>query len=109
MAGATKRDLLADMRAAVEKCTAAGGTLEQFRTDFDRIVQQHGWQYNSGRDWWTQVIWETNLRQPYSAGREVQMADPERRKRPYLGLSAEDAAAVLAIISEYLAAPVAAT
>lgn len=84
VAGATKRDLLADLRGAVEKSIAAGGTLEQFRTDFDRIVQQHGWQYNGGRGWRTQVIWETNLRQSYNAGREVQMADPELRKhRPY--------------------------
>ena len=86
VAGATKLDLLADLRGAVEKSITAGGTLEQFRTDFDRVVQQHGWQYNGGRGWRTQVIWETRLRQSYNAGREAQMADPELRKRRPYGL-----------------------
>ncbi|HGY9637897.1 TPA: PBECR2 nuclease fold domain-containing protein [Pseudomonas putida] len=84
VAGATKRDLLADMRGAVEKAIATGRTLDQFRTDFDRIVNQHGWEYNGGRAWRTRTIFETNLRQSYNAGREAQMADPELRKaRPY--------------------------
>lgn len=84
VAGATRRDLLTDMRGAVEKAIATGRTLEQFRTDFDKIVGQHGWEYNGGRAWRTQTIFETNLRQSYNAGREAQMADPELRKaRPY--------------------------
>lgn len=84
VAGATRRDLLTDMRGAVEKAIATGRTLEQFRTDFDRIVSQHGWEYNGGRGWRTRTIFETNLRQSYNAGREEQMADPELRKaRPY--------------------------
>ncbi|WP_070094880.1 PBECR2 nuclease fold domain-containing protein [Pseudomonas sp. GTC 16473] len=84
VAGATKRDLLSDMRGAVEKAIASGRTLDQFRKDFDRIVSQHGWEYNGGRAWRTRTIFETNLRQSYNAGREAQMADPELRKaRPY--------------------------
>ncbi|ODB37712.1 hypothetical protein A9L43_22340 [Pseudomonas mosselii] len=84
VAGASKRDLLQDMRGAVEKAIATGRTLEQFRKDFDKIVGQHGWQYNGGQAWRTQTIFETNLRQSYNAGREAQMADPElRKKRPY--------------------------
>ncbi|QLG90926.1 hypothetical protein HZF02_02695 [Pseudomonas yamanorum] len=84
VAGAVKRDLLADLRGAVEKSIANGTTLEQFRKDFDQVVGQHGWQYQGGRGWRTNVIWETNLRQSYNAGREAQMADPElRKRRPY--------------------------
>ncbi|RQW70338.1 hypothetical protein EBB56_13390 [Halomonas sp. YLB-10] len=84
VAGAMKRDLIGELRGAVERAIAEGGTLEQFRTDFDRIVERHGWQYNGGRGWRTRVIWETNLRQSYNAGRETQMADPElRQRRPY--------------------------
>lgn len=86
VAGAMKRDLLGDLRGAVERAIAEGGTLEQFRGDFDRIVERHGWQYNGGRGWRTRVIWETNLRQSYNAGREAQMADPELRKRRPYGL-----------------------
>ncbi|WP_339429496.1 PBECR2 nuclease fold domain-containing protein [Pseudomonas taetrolens] len=84
VAGAVKRELLADLRGAVEKSIAGGGTLEQFRKDFDQVVGKHGWQYNGERGWRTNVIWETNLRQSYNAGRETQMADPElRKRRPY--------------------------
>ena len=84
VAGAAKRDLLADLRGAVEKSIASGTTLEQFRKDFDQVVGKHGWQYQGERGWRTNVIWETNLRQSYNAGREAQMADPElRKRRPY--------------------------
>lgn len=86
VAGATKRALLADLRGAVEKVISAGGTLEQFRQDFDQVVERHGWQYNGERGWRTRVIYETNLRQSYNAGREAQMADPALRKRRPYGL-----------------------
>lgn len=81
VAGAVKRDLLVDLRSAVEKSISNGTTLEQFRKDFDQVVGRHGWQYQGERGWRTNVIWETNLRQSYNAGREAQMADPELRKR----------------------------
>ncbi|SDA18147.1 Phage Mu protein F like protein [Pseudomonas sp. NFPP10] len=81
VAGTTKRSLLSDMRGAVEKAITTGLTLEQFRKDFDQIVSKHGWQYNGGLGWRSRVIYETNLRQSYNAGREAQMADPELRKR----------------------------
>ncbi|NNN24375.1 PBECR2 nuclease fold domain-containing protein [Pseudomonas nitroreducens] len=84
VAGASKRALLADMRGAVQKVIDSGGTLEQFRKDFDRVVATHGWQYQGERGWRTRTIYETNLRQSYNAGREEQMADPElRKRRPY--------------------------
>jgi len=84
VAGAAKRDLLTDLRGAVEKSIASGATLEQFRKDFDQVVGKHGWQYQGERGWRTNVIWETNLRQSYNAGREAQMAHPElRKRRPY--------------------------
>jgi len=84
VAGVVKRDLLTDLRGAVERSIASGTTLEQFRKDFDQVVGKHGWQYQGERGWRTNVIWETNLRQSYNAGREAQMADPElRKRRPY--------------------------
>ena len=86
IAGAIRRDLLTDLRTAVDKSIATGATLDQFRKDFDQIVGKHGWQYKGERGWRTNVIWETNLRQSYNAGREAQMADPELRKRRPYGL-----------------------
>lgn len=84
VAGAMKEDLLADFRSAIDKAISEGTTLDEFRRDFDDIVQRHGWAYKGGRGWRTRVIYDTNLRTSYAAGREAQMADPElRRRRPY--------------------------
>lgn len=86
VAGAARSDLLRDLRDTVDRSIAEGGTLEEFRRDFDGIVEDHGWSYRGGRNWRTRVIYETNLRQSYSAGREEQMNDPELRKRRPYGL-----------------------
>jgi len=86
VAGAAKASLLSDLHGAVEKAISGGGTLEQFRKDFDQIVSTHGWEYKGSRGWRTRVIYDTNLRQSYNAGREKQMADPALRKRRPYGL-----------------------
>ncbi len=84
VAGAARDDLLADLRAAVDRAISEGTTLQQFRRDFDAIIARTGWAYNGGRNWRTRVIYDTNLRTSYAAGREAQMADPAlRRRRPY--------------------------
>lgn len=84
VAGAMKADLLNDLFKAIEKAITEGTTLETFRKDFDEIVKKHGWQYKGGPAWRTRVIYETNVRQAYNAGRERQMLDPDLRKhRPY--------------------------
>lgn len=73
VAGANRDALVADFRRAVDKAIADGGTLEDFRRDFDRIVATHGWSYNGGRGWRSRVIYETNLRSSYQAGRLAQL------------------------------------
>lgn len=82
VAGAMKDDLLTDLRGAVDKVIADGATLEDFRKDFDALVQRHGWVYNGGRNWRTRVIYHTNLRQSYNTGRWHQMQQVTRT-RPY--------------------------
>lgn len=82
VAGAAKEGLLADMQAAVGKAIHRGTTLQEFRRDFDKIVAQHGWAYNGGRNWRTRVIYETNLRTSYQAGRFAQMQRVSKT-RPY--------------------------
>jgi len=85
VAGAYKADLLADFRSAVEKAIADGTTLEEFRNDFDGIVAKHGWSYNGSRDWRSEIIYSTNVRQAYNAGRWEQLTDPEQLQvLPYL-------------------------
>jgi len=84
VAGATKADLLDDLRTAVDKAVMDGGTLSQFQKDFDNIVAKHGWIYNGERDWRTQVIYKTNISASYAAGRWQQLNDPDLLSvRPY--------------------------
>jgi len=84
VAGATKADLLDDLRQAVEKAIAEGTTRDEFRKDFDQIVEKHGWSYKGDRNWRTDVIYGTNLRVAYAAGRYEQMTEPSVvQARPY--------------------------
>lgn len=82
VAGA-KGDLLMDMRTAVGKAIVEGTTLQEFRKDFDRIVQSRGWSYSGDRDWRTNTIYTTNLRTAYAGGRWEQIQQ-NKAKRPYL-------------------------
>jgi hypothetical protein len=90
VAGATKADLLNDLRGAVNKAIADGKTIQWFRKEFAGIVQKHGWEgwtgsdTKAGRDWRTRVIYSTNLRASYNAGRYAQLTHPDLLKsRPY--------------------------
>lgn len=69
VAGANRVELVADFREAVRAAVEDGETLASFRTRFDSIVAKHGWDYNGGRNWRSRVIYETNMRQSYNAGR----------------------------------------
>lgn len=83
VAGAMKDALVADFHEAVTKAIAEGTTIEDFRKDFDRIVSDHGWSYKGSREWRSRVIFETNLRTAYSAGRWAQ-AVRLKKSHPYL-------------------------
>jgi len=88
VAGAMQADLLADLRAAVDKAIAEGTTIETFRKDFKQAVAQRGWTgwtgegTKTGEAWRTRVIYETNLFTSYSAGRTRQMKEVANL-RPY--------------------------
>ena len=79
VAGATKADLLMDLRAAVDQAIAQGTTWATFRKDFRKIVAERGWTgwtgegTKAGEAWRTRVIYDTNLFTSYSAGRYQQM------------------------------------
>lgn len=77
IAGAQRDDMLCDFQGALRKAIEQGTTLEAFRADFDQIVGRYGWSYNGGRGWRTRVIYDTNLRTSYMAGRYKQMTDPD--------------------------------
>jgi len=83
VAGAQSAQLVADFHQVVTKAIRDGTTLAEFREDFDAIVEQHGWSYRGSRGWRTRVIFETNLRTSYQAGRWDQ-AWRLRDDRPFL-------------------------
>lgn len=83
VAGAMRDELVADLRQAVAKALESGGNIADFRRDFDTIVAKHGWSYNGKRGWRTGVIFNTNLRTAYAAGK-WQQAQDTKAARPYL-------------------------
>jgi hypothetical protein len=82
VAGAQDADLLADLRAAVDKAIADGTGLDAFRKQFDQIVADNGWTGWTGEGtpggvaWRTKVIYQTNMATSYAAGRYKQLSDP---------------------------------
>lgn len=84
IAGAKDRDMLIDFQTSIQKAMHDGTGLRAFRKDFDQIVAKYGWSYNGARSWRTRVIFETNVRTSYMAGRLKQMRDPDVLKaRPF--------------------------
>ncbi|MBW7901253.1 MAG: hypothetical protein H3C26_07240 [Rhodocyclaceae bacterium] len=90
VAGATKAELLDDLRQAADKAIDSGTTLDTFRKDFRDLVARHGWTgwtgegTPGGEAWRTRVIYETNLRTSHAAGRWRQLTDPALLKtRPW--------------------------
>jgi len=85
VAGAMRDDMLADFQGAVLKALEKGTTLAEFQKDFDAIVDRYGWTYHGTRGWRSALIFNTNLKTAYAAGRWKQMTDPDVLKlRPYL-------------------------
>lgn len=84
IAGAKDRDMLIDFQTAIQSAMQDGTGLKTFRNSFDKIVTKYGWSYNGERGWRTRVIFETNVRTSYMAGRLKQMRDPDVLKaRPF--------------------------
>lgn len=83
VAGAATDALVEDFRQAIDKAIADGTSLAEFRKDFDNIVARNGWkgwkgeESAAGRAWRTRIIYETNLRAAYSAGRYAALTAPE--------------------------------
>jgi hypothetical protein len=95
VAGATKDAMLSDFQQAIDDAITKGmpfkgwkdkqGNYQKgFLDQFDEIVARHGWDYNGGRDWRARIIYDTNMKSAYAAGRFKQMNDPATLKAfPY--------------------------
>jgi len=83
VAGAVKTGLVEDFHNAIQKAISTGTTLDEFRNDFDNIVAKHGWSYKGKRGWRSRVIYDTNLRAAFNAGRWQQI-EKVKKLRPYL-------------------------
>lgn len=74
-AGVARADVLEDLRRAVQAAIDDGEGFDAFRARFDDILKRHGWIGGAGdesdarRAWRMRVIYHTNLRTSYMAGR----------------------------------------
>lgn len=88
VAGAQKAALLADLHQEMQNAIEKGTTLEEFTKALPEIAKKHGWTgwrgegSEKGVAWRARVIYETNLRTSYSAGRYRQLVTGAQR-RPY--------------------------
>ncbi|WP_218997443.1 PBECR2 nuclease fold domain-containing protein [Shewanella algae] len=73
VAGAMKHDLLVDLRSAVDAAISDGKSLTWFQSEFKKIVAKHGWAHTGSSSWRAKVIFDTNMRQSYNAGRYEQL------------------------------------
>jgi hypothetical protein len=73
VAGATKTDLLADLRGMVDNAIANGQSLNAFQSQFKSLVKKHGWDHTGDAPWRANIIYSTNMRQSYNAGRYQQL------------------------------------
>lgn len=90
VAGAFKVDLVADLREIVERAQAGRTpnepalSYDQFRRQFRAIVERHGWEPRGGAAWRAGVVYDTNVRQAFNAGRFERLTSPDMLKvRPF--------------------------
>ncbi|MDO6526954.1 phage minor head protein [Motilimonas sp. 1_MG-2023] len=73
VAGAMGDNLLNDFRQAVDTAIAEGKSIGWFKREFNAIVKKHGWEHTGNADWRARIIYDTNMRQSYNAGRWQQL------------------------------------
>ena len=72
IAGVTRQDVLTDVQSLVLTALKDGTPLAQFQKDFENAIAGK-WDPKQGTAWRSRVIYETNVRTAYSAGRYRQL------------------------------------
>lgn len=79
IAGVTRQDVLTEVQGLVEKAMKEGTPLKAFQTQFERAIQGKWVPRNQAgvenAAWRARVIYETNIRTAYAAGRWQQLHD----------------------------------
>lgn len=73
VAGASSDALVEDLYNAIQDAKANGGGYADFKGRFEDIASKHGWAYKGSPGWRSRIIYDTNIKQSYSAGRYQQM------------------------------------
>jgi hypothetical protein len=81
IAGVTRQDVLTDVQGLVLTALKEGTPLAQFQKDFQRVIEGK-WDPRQGAAWRSRLIYETNVRTAYSAGRYRQLMSM-RDTHPY--------------------------
>lgn len=89
VAGMTSASMLEDMKASVAGAITGKVAIRDFRSQFEGIIAKHGWtgwkgsSTQQGRSWRAKIVYETNIRSSYAAGRREQQQEVAK-ERPYL-------------------------
>ena len=73
IAGAMKDDLLNNYRMMVDIAIAEGKSIGWLKKNFKAIRDKHGWDHTGSSAWRSRIIYDTNMRQSYNAGRYEQL------------------------------------
>jgi hypothetical protein len=83
--GLTKGSLLDDAKYLVDKAISDGTSFDAFVKQWNRLIGRQGWEPKGDKNRRLYLIYDTNVRSAYGAGRGQQITDPDvAAQRPYV-------------------------